>query len=216
MKRTGSVISKAVRCLSFAAAALFLPLPAFAHHGWGGRPPETFLQGFLSGLAHPVIGLDHFLFLLMAGALVRSLEKPVNHSAAALLVVSGLFGTSLHLAAVSLPTPEVMIAASVIVGGGLVLSRRRLGAASLCMLFAVAGIFHGYAYAESIIGVEGTPLVAYLSGLVLIQYAVVAGVPIALNALNDLSEPPYVVRGERLAGGTAVVGGALFLALDFL
>ena len=216
MNRRGSVVSKVVRCLSFAAIGLLLPAPAFAHHAMGGQPPETFLQGLLSGLVHPVIGLDHFLFLLMAGALAYSLETPLRYSTPALFVVSGLLGTSLHLAAINLPNAEVMIAISVIVGGGLVLSHRRLGAAPLGALFAVAGIFHGYAYAESIVGVERTPLVAYLSGLVLIQGAVVVGVPFGLRALNDLSRPPYVARGERWAGGVAVIGGALFLALNFV
>ena len=216
MKQHGSFISKMVRCLSFAAIGLFLPVPAFAHHGMGGQPPETFLQGFFAGLAHPVIGLDHFMFLLMAGALSYSLEIPLKYSTPALFVVSGLLGTSLHLSALSLPNAEVMIAISVIVGGGLVLSPRRVGAAPLSVLFAIAGIFHGYAYAESIIGVESTPLVAYLSGLALIQCAVVLGVPLALNAFNDLSRQPYVVRGERLAGSVAVIGGTLFLALNFV
>jgi urease accessory protein len=32
--------------------------PAFAHHPMGGLTPATFADGLLSGLGHPVIGLD--------------------------------------------------------------------------------------------------------------------------------------------------------------
>ena len=37
----------------FVVAGLLVSLPAFAHHGMGGATPSTFVQGFLSGLAHP-------------------------------------------------------------------------------------------------------------------------------------------------------------------
>jgi len=223
--------TKFLRCLPLAAIGLLMPEPAFAHHGMGGRPPETFAEGLLSGLAHPVIGLDHLLFLLMAGALAGSLEAAVRYRVAALFVVSGLLGTSVHLAAIHLPGAEALIAISVIAGGALVRSSRRPGIAPLAALFAIAGVVHGYAYAESIVGVEAAPLLAYLGGLVVIQCAVVGGVAFVLDALDDRSSPistvliqagerrPRIQRGiaegVRLAGSLAVAAGALFLALSF-
>ena len=42
------------------AALTGLTEPAFAHHLMGGRTPATFGEGILSGLDHPIIGLDHF------------------------------------------------------------------------------------------------------------------------------------------------------------
>ena len=36
---------------------------AMAHHAMGGRMPANFFEGFISGLAHPIIGLDHFAFI---------------------------------------------------------------------------------------------------------------------------------------------------------
>ena len=41
--------------------------PALAHHVMGGVTPETLWQGLLSGLAHPIIGVDHFAFILGVG-----------------------------------------------------------------------------------------------------------------------------------------------------
>ena len=48
--------------LTFAASA-----PAHAHHMLGGRTPVTFMQGLLSGLGHPVIGIDHLAFVVAMG-----------------------------------------------------------------------------------------------------------------------------------------------------
>ena len=52
-----------LRWLAFAGSALlampFAIEPAFAHHVVGGKMPVTFMDGLLSGLGHPIIGLDH-------------------------------------------------------------------------------------------------------------------------------------------------------------
>ncbi|MCK6452758.1 MAG: HupE/UreJ family protein [Alphaproteobacteria bacterium] len=53
--------------------------------------------------------------------------------------------------------------------------RRRLNAGAAIALFSLAGLLHGYAYGESIVGAEPAPLVAYLLGLACIQYAVALG-----------------------------------------
>jgi urease accessory protein len=63
----------------------------------------------------------------------------------------------------------------------------------------VAGLFHGYAYGESIFGAERTPLEAYLVGLVIVQSAIATGV--ALLMRKPLTSP----LNARLAG--AVIAG---------
>jgi len=40
------------------------------------------------------------------------------------------------------------------------------------VLASASGVFHGYAYGESIVGAEMTPLWAYLLGLALVQLAI--------------------------------------------
>ena len=50
--------------------ALFLTLaPSFAtaHHFMDDALPQTFLQGLLSGIGHPLIGPDHAAFIIGAG-----------------------------------------------------------------------------------------------------------------------------------------------------
>ncbi len=204
------------KSIRFFVIGLLLPLPAFAHHAMGGETPLTFVQGFLSGLAHPVIGLDHFVFLLTAGVLAYSLKSPLRYTAPLLLVVSALAGTSLHLGGFNLSNVEVLIALSVILGGGIVLLRQRMNALALSLFFALAGIFHGYAYAESIIGAQSAPLLAYLAGLTLIQVAVIAGIVAGLEKLSAWTKHSYATRAERFAGGAAMVSGAVLLALSFV
>jgi len=48
---------------------------AEAHHAMGGTMPQTLAQGLLSGLAHPVIGLDHLAFTVAAGSWRRGSRR---------------------------------------------------------------------------------------------------------------------------------------------
>lgn len=48
--------------------------PALAHHPFGGTTPSTWIQGFLSGMGHPVIGPDHFVFTIVVGLLATRLK----------------------------------------------------------------------------------------------------------------------------------------------
>lgn len=41
--------------------------PAIAHHSLAGMPMETFAHGLLSGVGHPLLGLDHLFFVALAG-----------------------------------------------------------------------------------------------------------------------------------------------------
>ena len=141
---------------------------ALAHHPLGGRSPVTLFEGFLSGIAHPVIGLDHLAFVIAVGlsaALMsrRGLWIPIG------FVLAGLLGTAIHLQSLDLPAPEFFIAASVFLFGMLLAFKTRVNGLVVAGLATVAGVFHGYAYGEAIVGATMTPLVAYLIGFTMIQ-----------------------------------------------
>lgn len=155
------------------AVCLSLAHPAWAHHFMGDQLPQTFLQGFLSGVGHPVIGLDHAAFIVCAGLLLALVERGLW--AVAALILGSLIGAAIHLAGVSLPANEAAVALSVILIGALVMAAPRIGLPWLAAGLMLAGIVHGHAYAETIFGAEPTPLVAYLLGFSLIQFAVAAG-----------------------------------------
>ena len=46
------------------------PALALAHHPLGGLPMETFADGLLSGVGHPLLGFDHLFFV---GAMVTGI-----------------------------------------------------------------------------------------------------------------------------------------------
>jgi urease accessory protein len=93
----------------------------------------------------------------------------------------------------------------VILAGALV-ARGSVASPVLWMgLFAVGGLFHGYAYGESIFGAETTPLAAYLIGLVVIQSALAIGVA-ALTRKHAATAVAPRLAGAAIAGiGLAVL-----------
>jgi len=195
---------RAVGFMSGTTVALTLAamLPAEAHHMMGGRTPSTFAEGLLSGLGHPVIGIDHLAFIVAMGVAVGvaglSLAMP------AVFVVASAVGVAIHVSGANLPGAELVVAASVILAGGLLATGRARGSlATWAALFAVAGLFHGYAYGESIFGAERTPLGAYLLGIVIVQSAITTGV--ALLTRKSLAQPLASSLNARLAG--AVIAG---------
>jgi urease accessory protein len=200
--------------LRMAAAALVLTLvtgaSAHAHHVMGGRTPETLVQGLLSGFGHPVIGIDHLAFIVAMGVAVGaaglSLALPVVFIAASAL------GVALHVRGITLPVVEFVIAASVVIAGVALASGRAIRAWGWAALFAVAGLFHGYAFGESIFGAEPTPLVAYLAGLTIVQAGLATG--IALIARHSgASAVSLRLAGATVAGiGIAVLAGQLIPA----
>src|SRR5262249_61127194 len=61
---------RAVKALTVVVAAqILVPCipPASAHHLMGGKLPGNAWEGFLSGLGHPIIGPDHFAFVVGVG-----------------------------------------------------------------------------------------------------------------------------------------------------
>lgn len=108
-----------------AFACLSKPLPIQAHHATG-KPPETILQGLLSGLAHPVIGPDHFLFLLLLGTLAcgaGARSKFWRFGAVAAALVGSVAGALALVEGIVPPAVEPFVALSIIGGGALVALR---------------------------------------------------------------------------------------------
>jgi urease accessory protein len=183
------------------------PQPALAHHAMGGSMPSNFFEGFLSGLAHPLIGLDHLAFVVAIGLLAvgqaRGTLLPVG------FVLAAMAGTGIHLLRFDLPATEIAIAISVIAFGAMLILQQRPNWWVTAILAAMAGLFHGYAYGEAIVGAQMSPLFAYLLGFTLIQY-VIALAALQLGAAIEkaiASSFPWL----RLAGLTICSIGVVFL-----
>jgi urease accessory protein len=193
--------------------ALFAATPALAHHPMGGALPTTVADGFLSGLGHPVIGLDHLAALVGVGLLAARFAAGLAFPA--LWVAAMAAGVGLHAAAVGLPPAEVLVALAVVAIGLAAAQRATLPASAVALLFALGGLAHGHALAEAIVGAETGPLAAYLAGLVLVQAAVATGVMLASRRLA--AGWPIAAEGRLRLAGLAVAGvGLAVLALPLV
>ena len=206
------------------APILFLAQPALAHHPFGKSLPATAFEGFLSGIGHPVIGFDHFAFVIAAGLIAATKRRGFFIPLA--FVAASIFGTLLHLQLVSLPAPEVVVSASVLLFGIVLALGSRLSLQMVSILGALSGIFHGYAYGEAIVGAEPSPVVAYLTGFATVQIAIAClffafGRSLVKSSAMQSSEIKPLASAAtpltlRLAGFALAGAGMVFLSSAFL
>lgn len=197
--------------LSVLIGMLSLAAPAFAHHPLDGRLPANFLEGLMSGVGHPVIGLDHLAFVIAAGLIAATRPKGVLIPVS--FVLASLAGTGIHLMSFDLPAPEFVISASVLAFGAILAIGNRLSLTAVAMLAAVAGIFHGFAYGEGIFGAEPTPMVAYLIGFAVIQMAIaLLFAAIGTSVAKRSTALPSLNLNLRFAGFTLAGIGLAFLS----
>ena len=187
----------------FGAAALLLSAgPALAHHPMEslGMEPSS-ISGLLSGLAHPLLGPDHLLFLL-ALALV-GLKRSMRWSLG--LLVVGLASSAVGLWLPGLPAAEALVSLSLVLEGLVIAGR--LPALTLIPAFAL----HGYVLSASVIGWESTPIAFYFFGLLLSQALVLTASLVALRRLAlDLQPVTKIALAWVLVGiGAAFTWTAL-------
>lgn len=207
-----------IRLLGTFAALAVTATPALAHHPLGGETPSTLAHGLLSGIGHPVIGLDHLAFVIAVGVAATFTARPWLMPLA--FVIATVAGTLVHLAAIGLPLVEVVVALSVLALGAMLLSGRAFGAGAFAAVFAGAGLFHGHAYGEAIFGAEATPLVAYLVGFGLTQWAIAVAAGWLLGRgsrlVSDMDHGAARLSGAMVAGaGVLLVSDHVFAALGW-
>ena len=197
----------ASRRLGVLAIMMVIAQPAWAHHPMGGKLPQTFLQGLLSGFGHPVIGVDHLAAIVGVGILAAL----AGRSAAVVLAfsVAVIAGVGLHLSGIDLPASELFVGLTTLLIGALVILRQSISAGRALLLFALAGLVHGYALGESIVGAEASPLVAYLLGLLIMQTAI--GV-VVYAAVRSLARWPARTTGLTVAGVLVALAGGIATA----
>ena len=134
--------------------SLFGLLPTvLAHHPFGMEELSLSpIQGFLSGVGHPLLGPDHFLFLV--ALMLVGWDQPRRWIPTLLAV--GLLGSALAQVvvipeALVLPT-EALVSLSLVVEGLVILGTLSTG--WLYPAFALHGVMLG----GTIVGAEPTPL----------------------------------------------------------
>jgi urease accessory protein len=196
------------------AAIWSIPALALAHHDMDGETPSTMFQGLLSGFAHPVIGLDHLAIVLLLGAYCGALRQGLAPLVA--FVGTSLVGCLLHVAKLDLPFSEPAIATTLVLVGLTACAALKASRVLTTAAFALCGVLHGYTYGESMVGAESTPLLAYLLGFSVVQFAIAAllfrlSSPKAATASPSPSPSQLTLLRVLGAAGLTVGLAALFV-----
>lgn len=182
-----------------AAGYLGQVAPAAAHTGTG------LPGGIASGFRHPFTGWDHLLAMVSVGIWGAFLGRPLIYALPVIFPLMVVGGAALGMFAVPIPSPEVGVAASVLVLGLCIALAVRAPTWVACAIVAAFAVFHGYAH-----GVElpsAADPVGYTVGFVFATGILhVCGVGIGL-----LNERPRGVAVTRVLGAVVAIVGAWFV-----
>ncbi|MFV1988389.1 MAG: HupE/UreJ family protein [Gemmatimonadota bacterium] len=120
--------------------------------------------GLLSGLYHPISGLDHVLAMVAVGIWGAQLGQPAIWALPVTFPVVMAFGGMLGLLGLPLPGAEIGIGLSALALGAMVALERRPSLAAAGVLVGFFAIFHGYAHGVEL--PEGQNGLAYSIGFV--------------------------------------------------
>ncbi len=173
--------------------------PAFAHVQQGQA------QGFVTGLKHPISGLDHVLAMIAVGLWGAQLGAPAIWLLPVTFPMVMALGGFLGLVGIPLSGVEVGIALSAVLLGVMVAREARPPLAVAAALVAFLAIFHGHAH--------GTELPPGQSGLMYSIGFVMAtgclhGVGIAIGLVHAW---PAGKLALRAAGVAVALAGVAFL-----
>ncbi len=173
--------------------------PAFAHEG------EGLAGGFMSGLTHPIYGLDHVVAMVAVGLWGAVLGAPALWILPLVFPLVMALGGAMGVLGVALPAVEIGIAASGLVLGLMVALWVQAPIWVAAVLVGIFAVFHGHAHGTEL--PEAANPIAYAVGFVIATGVLhIAG--IAFGALNGVKGGSWAVRG---AGAVIALAGAAFL-----
>jgi len=186
-----------------AASALLLSVPAWAHTGL------HIGSGFTSGMAHPFLGLDHLLAMVMVGLWAAQQQGAWQRMAPPLAFVSFMaIGGYLGQSGVVMPHVETGIALSVLGLGLLTAFAVRLPLAASLTVIGAFAVFHGHAHgAEMQLLGASVALWTYMPGFIF-STAVLHGLGY-FSATRVADSRSHWVRGAGLI--SAIVGGGMLM-----
>jgi urease accessory protein len=182
---------------------LMLPMIAHGHHPMGGDVPGTMVQGLMSGFGHPIIELNHLLFIVAFAALLAVCNRHVIAHVSLFLMLAAT-GTIGRLMIPDIPYFDAGVLFTTLVVGLLLIFRKLDYVQVPWLLAPVAGLLHGYAYGAAVVGAENKPLFSYLVGFSLIQAALMLGIICGVRHLAKLL-PGATVTVYRSVSGIAVI-----------
>ncbi|MEH1805079.1 HupE/UreJ family protein [Nostoc sp.] len=122
-------------------------------------------EAFVWGLADPVISLNCLVGIVAIGLLSSVFAR--GAAIAGCFIFATVLGIVMHLYQLNLPGTEIAIAISTIVFGTMLMMPNQLNFLVLALMGISAGLFQGYANAESITGAEMISVAVYILGITL-------------------------------------------------
>ncbi|MFD0913293.1 HupE/UreJ family protein [Methylophilus luteus] len=168
---------------------------AYAHPGHDLR------AGFATGFLHPLTGWDHLLVMLSLGIWAVRRQSQQGWQLPVLFVSVMAIFAALAMVWLPLSLAEVMVAASVLVMGGLLVARIELSRWVQFSVVALVAAAHGYVH-----GVELGQSWAALAGMMLAT-ATLHGLGWILGRQQQL----WLKAGTQLLGGMMVGLGTYWL-----
>lgn len=181
--------------------AFLAPVSALAHEG-SSLPYGS----FIAGLAHPVLGVDHFLAMVSVGILSAQIGGRAIWTVPGTFVTVMALGGVLGWLNVGLTSTEFGIAFSVLTLGIAIAADRKMPILVAMGAVAIFAVFHGYAHGAEMPSV-GNPVryaMGFMTGTALLH---IMGV-----LLGDISQ--HYARGKillRVAGAAIAGAGTWFL-----
>jgi urease accessory protein len=197
-----AVAARCVRVACGIAALMAIPVPAAAHTNPGVA------SGFLSGVTHPLTGIDHVLAMVAVGIWGTQLGRPAIWLLPISFPVVMALGGVLGIRGIPIPGVEIGIAASALFLGLMIVLSARVPIAIAAALVGSFAIFHGYAHGKEL-PVAADPL-AFGVGFVLITGLLhIAG--IGIGVMGRWPNGLRVLRG--IGAGICLAGVYLLVEL---
>lgn len=172
--------------------------PVAAHEGGAAA-------GLLSGLYHPISGLDHVLAMIAVGIWGAQLGKPAIWALPVTFPMVMALGGMLGLLGVPLPGVEIGIGLSAAVLGTMVALERRVPLGVAAALVGFFAVFHGYAHGAEL--PEGQSGLLYSIGFV-VSTGTLHGAGIGLGVIHKWD---WGRRALQAAGVVIALAGVWFV-----
>jgi urease accessory protein len=161
--------------------------------------------GFLSGVQHPISGLDHVLAMVAVGLWGAQLGSPAVWLLPVAFPMMMAFGGMLGLVGVPIPGVEIGIAASGVVLGAMVLGEVKAPIVASVIMVGVFAVFHGHAHGTELS--EGQNAMLYSIGFV-ISTGLLHAAGIGIGTAHRWKQGQWLLR---VAGAVVMMGGLYFL-----
>lgn len=182
-----------------ALLVLLWPAVAWAHAEKGS------VTGFLSGLHHPISGLDHVLAMVAVGLWGAQLGAPAIWTLPVAFPMVMAFGGTLGLMGIGLPGVEIGIALSAITLGIMVWREARPPLWVALVVVGFFAVFHGHAHGTEL--PDGASGILYSVGFV-VATGTLHALGIAIGLIHRWHAGQRILR---FTGMAVAMAGIVFL-----